>query len=95
MEGQAGHFRSWSKCNGMFKYNDKNLALICAGCNSFGDGVTNANFAAEMQRRHGADYVEWITTMNNAQHGTKMETEELVKYAQEIQRKIATLLKSL
>lgn len=91
-EGQAGHFKAWSRCSGMFKYNEKNLALICAGCNRFGDGVTNANFAVEMQRRHGEDYVEWITAMNLAHKDSRLDTEEIVKYAQEIIRKKATLL---
>ena len=91
MAGQAGHFRAWTRCNGMFKYNDKNLALICAGCNMYSDGVIDARFADEMRRRHGQDYVEWIDAMNKSFQGSKLELADLIKYAEEIRNKKAQI----
>ena len=90
-DGQAGHFRAWSVCNGMFKFNEKNLALICGTCNFISDGVINARFTDEMRRRHGEDFVEWVDLENSKHRGTKMELPEIVAYAEailELKRKL-------
>jgi hypothetical protein len=86
-EGQAGHFKAWSVCNGMFKFNVDNLALICSNCNFVSDGVVNARFADEMRRRYGHDYVEWVDAQNKTHQGTKMDLPEIVSYAEEVIKK--------
>ena len=35
-DGQAGHFKSWQKCNGMYKFNTNNIFLQSAYSNSSG-----------------------------------------------------------
>jgi hypothetical protein len=84
MGGQAGHFKAWSVCKGMFKYNDMNLAMICGGCNSFGDDSTGYKFGVELNRRHGAGHTDWILQENLRHEGEKMELPLLVAYAEEI-----------
>lgn len=86
-ESQAGHFKAWAVCKGMFKFDVRNLAAICAGCNSFGDGVTNYRFGVEMNRRFGAGHTEWIDKENLKHEGEKMDLPLLVSYAEEILKK--------
>jgi len=78
-------------CNGMFKFNEKNLALICSSCNFIDDGVVNAQFADEMRRRHGADFVEWVLATNNEHRGTKLDVGDIIAYAEEIKAKAEAL----
>ena len=77
--GQAGHFRAWSICNGMFKYERKNLALICTHCNHISDGPINEAFAKEMNRRYGKCHTQWITDENLKHSGETMELPLLVE----------------
>ena len=86
-EGQAGHFRAWSLCNGMFKYNERNMALICQVCNFNEDSLVGARFGDEMKRRHGENFIEWVASENAKYRGTKMDLPDLVSYAEEIIKK--------
>jgi hypothetical protein len=83
-ESQAGHFKAWSVCNAMFKFDIRNLAGICGGCNTFGDGATNYRFGVEMNRRWGEGHTAWIEVENLRHKGEKMDTPLLVSYAEEI-----------
>lgn len=85
-EGQAGHFRAWSVCNGMFKYYINNLALMCGGCNSWGDGLTNYRFGEEMKRRYGNDHADWVQKENMMHRGERCELPLLVEFADAIIR---------
>lgn len=80
-EGQAGHYKAWANCNGFFKYERKNLALICTHCNHISDGPTNERFLTEMQHRHGHDFPEWVERENLKHKGEKMEVWEIVERA--------------
>lgn len=78
-DGQCGHYKAWSVCNGFFKYERKNLALICSHCNKISDGPINEAFKRELQRRHGESIIDWINTENQKYHNTKMELWEIVE----------------
>lgn len=50
-DGDAGHFRSWSKCNGMMKFDENNIFLQSKQSNGFGDKEDWDAFEYEMIRR--------------------------------------------
>jgi hypothetical protein len=83
-DSQAGHFKAWTVCKGMFKFDVRNLAAICGGCNSFGDGATNYQFGVEMNRRWGEGHTEWIKQENLRHEGENLDTLLLIAYAEEI-----------
>lgn len=78
-DGQLGHYKAWAVCNSWFKYERKNLALQCGGCNRRSDGPTNERFKAELQRRHGKHIFDWIEKTNECFRGQKMEVWEIVE----------------
>lgn len=86
-EGQAGHFKAWSVCKSMFKFDVHNLASICAGCNSFGDDSTGHKFGEEMNHRWGVGHTAWIEQENLRHSNEKMELPLLIAYAEEILKK--------
>jgi hypothetical protein len=86
-DGQAGHYRAWSTCHGFFKYERKNLALICGRCNKISDGPINESFKQELKRRHGDDIILWINLQNEEHRGEKMEVWEIVERAEPLYEK--------
>lgn len=77
-DGQLGHYKAWSVCHSWFKYERKNLALQCGGCNRRSDGPTNEAFKKELERRHGKGIAEWIQQENEKYRGQKMEEWEII-----------------
>lgn len=87
-DGHLAHFKAWSVCNSWFKFERKNLALSCAGCNRLDDGIVSYNFAKELQRRHGKNIIEWIETENLKYRGIKLEIAEIVVHAEQLTKYI-------
>ena len=83
-DGQLAHFKAWSVCNSYFKYQRENLALSCPNCNRLSDGVVGANFAKELQKRHGNHILEWIEKTNLGFRGQKMGVWEMVERVAQI-----------
>lgn len=85
-DGQLGHWQRYSLCNGWFKYERKNLALICAGCNMSDDAITLWKLGETLKMRHGEDILLWIDLENKASHnkGVKQEVWMCVDYASRI-----------
>lgn len=91
-DGQAGHYKAWANCNGFFKYERKNLALICGRCNKISDGPINDAFREEMKRRYGFPIIGWIEQQNERHRGQKMEVWEIVERAEPLYEKYKNLL---
>lgn len=51
-EGQAGHFKAYSKCNGMYKFNVRNIHLQAASSNNWGTMDDWFDYAKELEKRH-------------------------------------------
>ncbi len=83
-EGQAGHFKAYGACNGIFKYELKNLALQAPNCNRRSDGVVGHGFAKELKRRHGEDILKWIEIENQKHRGEKIEDWVLVEMCEKL-----------
>lgn len=78
--GQLGHWLRYSLCNGFFKYERVNMAMICAGCNFKDDAVTLKKLGETLQLRHGGDVLEFIDSENQRLRGSKMEAWAIVDY---------------
>jgi hypothetical protein len=63
-DGQGGHFKSWQKCNGMFKFELLNIHLQSAYSNSWGDKDDWKRFEKELVRRYGKGILHFIEEMN-------------------------------
>lgn len=83
-DAQCGHYRAWSICNGMFKFNLKVLAAQCAHCNMVSDGVIGHRFTETMKERYGDDYPEWVIAENLKHKGEKLDLPTIVAYAEEV-----------
>ncbi len=83
-DGQLGHFHRYSLCHGWFKYERRNLAMICAGCNINDGGLTSFKFAEVLRMRFGEDTILWIEQENQRYKGSKLETWQCVDYVAKI-----------
>lgn len=52
-QGNAGHFKSYSKCNGIYKFDTRNIHLQAASSNVWGTMDDWFNYADELKKRHG------------------------------------------
>lgn len=78
-DADCGHFKSWSVCHGLFKYELKNLALQASNCNRRSDGVVGYGLANYLIHKYGSDHLEWIERENEKYRGKKIEEWELVE----------------
>lgn len=85
-EGQCAHFKPWSVCNGLFKYERKNLAFSCSFCNSNSGGDVGHRFGEELKRRYGEHHLDWIEKENRKHHGEKLDVLEIVALAEQIMK---------
>jgi hypothetical protein len=79
-EGQLGHWLRYSLCNGFFKYDRINMAMICAGCNYKDDAVTLKRLGETLQKRFGFNVLTLIEQENQSYRGQKMEDWAIVDY---------------
>lgn len=84
--GQAGHYRGYTTCNGMFKFDPMNIHLQTAQSNSWPTSRTWEVFAANLRSRYGEDYIEKIDKANEYHAANIRITTERVM--QDIERKI-------
>lgn len=76
-DGDCAHWLAWSNCNGIMKFNIKNLALSCKFCNRSSDGLVGHQFGEELKRRYGDNILTEITHTNNKYHGSKLEDTDI------------------
>lgn len=88
-EGQAGHFKAYSKCNGIYKFDRRNIHLQAAQSNSWGDYEDWKLFEAEIYRR-GVNLDEFITE-NNLNLGTKLDNLDVIAEMRIILREMDSL----
>lgn len=83
-DGDLAHFKKYSVCNSWFKYERRNLALSCKGCNQREDGVVGHAFGEELKRRHHKNIIEWIEKTNECFRGQKMQEWEIAEKVAEL-----------
>lgn len=88
-DGQLGHWLAWSVCNSWFKYERRNLMMICSGCNIYPSSITLRRMGEVLQERWGEDILDWIEQENQRYRGQKLEQWMLVDYAKMVNPAIA------
>lgn len=88
--GDAGHFISWSKCNGMFKFDRSNIHLQSKSSNGWGDRDDWKAFEKELVRRVNPDIVEALERVNRSSD-IKIPTSYLIVEMQEVLREMEFL----
>lgn len=78
-QGDAGHWKSYSVCNGLFKFETLNIHLQSKSSNGWGGQEVGHNFAEELKRRWGPDILDVINDANKS-HASKLKftTEEVL-----------------
>lgn len=76
-EGNAGHYKSYSVCNGMFKFDESNVHLQTARSNSWGGMEIGHAFAEELNKRY--ENAVWKIEANNNLHRGEKPTDTKVK----------------
>lgn len=74
-QGNAGHFKAYSKCNGLYKFDEQNIHLQSASSNAWGDYDHWKAFEAELRRRgYAVDNFDLI----NRSHSLKFTNEDIM-----------------
>jgi hypothetical protein len=79
--GQAGHFKAWTKCNAIAKFDTRNIHLQGAQSNSWGDFEDWKTFEAELIRR-GYD-LEQFHRDNLALQGAQLKETDVIAKLEE------------
>lgn len=87
-EGQAGHYKSYSVCRGMFKFDEENIHMQSAASNGWGGMDIGYSFGEELKRR-GYD-LDALTRKNNT---TELKVNDTLvrEKMEDIIRKMADL----
>jgi len=89
-EGNAGHFKAYAKCNGIYKFDPRNIHLQSARSNSWGDFDDWKSYEAELVRRYGQKYVDDIET-DNRDTSLKFTEQDVLEQIESIIKEIAKL----
>lgn len=76
-QGNAGHFKAYSKCNGIYKFDVRNIHLQAASSNVWGTMDDWFSYAEELQRRHGITKI-MIDAENQRTSLKSLSTENIV-----------------
>lgn len=63
-EGDAGHWKSYASCNGLFKFNPMNIHLQSKSSNGWGGQEIGHSFGEELKKRYGPIYLDHINESN-------------------------------
>lgn len=83
-EGDAGHFISYSICNGMFKFDIWNVHLQSKSSNGWGGQQTGHDFGEELKRRYGDAFLDELKAENRAHVGEKLSNDLIINEMEEI-----------
>lgn len=88
-DAQAGHWRSYSQCHGMYKFNIDNIHAQTPKGNSWPTGTTWDNYRRNLIKRYGEEYVEYIDRINRPEHWRVPITKDMV--LRDIESKIGAI----
>lgn len=86
-DAQAGHWRSWAECRGMFKFHEMNIHAQSPKGNSWPTSTTWENYRRNLVNRYNEDFVQAIDS-SNKNWELKITTEKVMA---EIERTIKML----
>lgn len=63
-DAQAGHYRSYNECRGMFKFHDMNIHAQTPSGNAWPTSTTWEKFADNLVERYGTEFIQAIDFSN-------------------------------
>ena len=78
-ESDAGHFRSYSICNGMFKFDIWNVHMQSKKSNAWGGQSIGYYFGEELKRRYGETFLQELEEENMKHINEKVENFSVVE----------------
>ena len=90
-EGNAGHYFSYSICNGMFKFDIWNVHLQSARSNAWGGQSIGYSFGEELKRRYGDTFLLELEHENRSHISEKCTTELIIQEMLDILELFKTL----
>ena len=89
-EGHAGHFKAYSKCNGMFKFDERNVHLQSPRSNSWGGYEDWIAYENELLKRYEYGLPE-IDKWNLELQGTNITNTMVIEKMRDIIQKMGEL----
>ena len=77
-DGDAGHYKSYSVCNGMYKFDPDNIHLQSKNSNAWGGGDIGYGFGEELKRRYGENYLTLIDEDNLLHKGEQLTSTKII-----------------
>lgn len=74
--GDAGHWKSYAVCNGLFKFHLMNIHLQSKTSNGWGGQELGHSFGENLKKRYGESALEKINAENKL-HSLKFTTEDI------------------
>ena len=90
-EGQAGHYKPFTVCWGMYKFDPDNIHMQSAHSNAWGGADDGYGYGLELQRRYGEDYLTLIDEDNLLHKGEQITQTKVVEMMQDCLRYMAKL----
>lgn len=90
-DGDAGHYKSYSVCNGMFKFDEMNIHMQSPRSNAWGGMEIGHNFAEELCRRYGENAVWGIECDNRLYARTTINDSLVIDKMKDILSKMKDL----
>lgn len=87
----AGHYHAYSVCNGMFKFDERNVHAQSRNGNAWGGASAGHRFAEELVRRYGKAYPRFILEQNARFHGTTVNESKVIEKIEDVLAKMAEL----
>jgi hypothetical protein len=81
--GHAGHFKSYSRCNGLYKFNPNNIHLQHGYGNKYPDKDDWKALEGELVRRYGQEFVDKIET-DNRDHPLPIHKPDIIEKIHEL-----------
>ena len=75
-DGDAGHWKSYAVCRGLFKFHLSNIHLQSKTSNGWGGQELGHSFGENLKKRYGEGMLEHINSENKL-HSLKFTTEEI------------------
>ena len=88
--GDAGHYKSYSTCNGLYKFNPQNIHLQSKSSNGWGGQTVGHYFGEELKCRYGKDILEKIQK-ENRDTPLKFTTQDILNEMEWYIAEMATL----
>lgn len=76
-EGDAGHWKSYAVCNGLFKFAPINIHLQSKSSNGWGGQEIGHSFGENLKQRYGDEILREINAAN-MRHSLKFTTQEIL-----------------